>query len=194
MEPTSEVKSRRLISAYANESPSKTRVDFCTPNVAELRAMFQAACEEKHISAEDEKGARGAPRPDEAMALCLSRLLGDCCMLVKDGGNGVLSVRAGPQEQILHHDAHAPPSGGIVSSTGAGDTFAGCMLALSRLSLRQGGLHPAQWSAAQLSLAIDISQQAACLSLTTQQAVSPRLKELLPSRFEEFKKALVAAD
>ena len=190
VEPTSVVKSRRLISALVpvagEEKQARLRVNICTPTMDELRAMFQAACDEGLVQAKHEQTVRSDANPEGAMALQLSRLLGNCLMLVKDGANGVLSARRiDGHDEILPHPAQVLAPGSIVSSSGAGDTVAGCMLALSNESLRERGMHPSAWTQAQVSEAIAISQQAACLSLASSSAISSELHTLWP-RIESF--------
>lgn len=206
-EPTSTAKCTRIIDALASlngSAPSSTpRIDLTTPNLIELEAMVARAAELRLISAEVVPSPPPVSARSDVAGTDTQKYIRSLCevlapffgvFLVTMGERGVLSAlptltpsraTASTFSSPLHFTHHAPPaissSGGrldVVSTTGAGDTFAGAVLAGLCLRLRLS--RPS--ASATLSLSsealeelVQLGQRAAILTLQSQEAVAEDL-------------------
>lgn len=173
-EPTSASKCSRIIDAIKVASSSRQHagaepyVDFATPNLLELENMAKRALE---------AGLAEIPLPEpdlpavervKQLCLSLSPLIGT--FLVTMGSEGVISASRHPKDaKAVIFRQHRGPSLVPVSTTGAGDSFAGGVLAY----LATAGRDAARLSLSELNDMVEVGQQAAQLTLQTKEAVAP---------------------
>lgn len=156
-------------------------VDFCTPNTLELLEMHRFAVQRNLL----QRTQFNIPVPPTLSkkvlqaALDLSPILGRKALLVKLGSRGVLSVlpaqTSGDSCPVV--TLHLPPDGvlapeQLVSTTGAGDTFAGAVLAFVAQT-RQ-----ARMDEETLERMVRGAQRAARLTLASKDAVAKELEQL----------------
>lgn len=212
------VQARAETQARVGSSARPVAVHITTPNEVEAAAMHARAVELGLVSVQDPvadtlnssnvEEEAGSPGSVAAAAADLARLFHGV-VLVKGGVRGVLCARfdgaidtaaaaaaaaSADASSVVHlsrHHAHHLASHTIVNTTGAGDSFAGALMAsvhacaLAKTSM-QGAAYDRLPSASDNLAAlpwnaiIDVAQAAACLTLQSSRSVSPQLHTLGP--------------
>ncbi|CEH13499.1 indigoidine synthase a-like protein [Ceraceosorus bombacis] len=168
---------------------------FMTPNESEVAAIHSEAYKLGLLPWNADKVVFRSPIVHgevEKKAQELSALVSGA-ILVKMGSKGVLVARSGLDsdnyEPMILSRLCPPPTRVTpdteLNTTGAGDTFAGAMLALCHVSMQEG-FHPRLWDSVHWDMAIEIAQRAAALTLDSAQAVSPLLESHLGQEVLKF--------
>lgn len=191
----------------SSSGSSTPPIDLTTPNLIELEAMVARATQLGLISPQEVPAppspaaslsangseVEGTETQEYIRSLCESLAPFFAVFLVTMGERGVLSATpstAGTSSSRRLHFTHHPPPptsrGGpegklnVVSTTGAGDTFAGAILAGLCLRLRRSPLDTsATLSPEALEELVQLGQRAAILTLQSQEAVAEDLSGAL---------------
>lgn len=159
-------------------------LELCTPNGLELEAMRNYAIKRRLVLPNAWRSTYVPDEDDEKLvyaAFDMMPLLGHTALLIKLGPRGVLVIEPKDEYEDEHDQFEVtlvPPPGGrlsqaeIVSTTGAGDTFAGAFAALCAQK------HPDTWEPHDLRAMVETAQKAAKRTVGSKLAVAPDLAEL----------------
>ena len=191
-EPTSVTKSARVIKALHAKGSlgrSKPVLGAVTPNAIELLEMYRTAREllpDLSLESDDLKAIAtfanlGCFSEEQTHAIAeagviLARLIGP--ILLTAGEHGVIAIL--PQQQGSLSVRHIPSPASdlkVTSTTGAGDTFAGTLIALSL----HFGARADFWNSVDVSNLLTACQEAAILSLQSLEAVGDLSRLPLPN-------------
>lgn len=183
-EPTSVAKCARLIDALKSMTDGSSRplVDYITPNLIELEAMVTRAVEVGLVQ-EVPSLTLSSTVENRLEVLCTALSPWINQFLVTMGSQGVMSVAKSEGDKLSmerHPAIIFDATTSLVNSTGAGDTFAGVMLAC--LSEPRGARREEDWPDTKRWI-INLAQQGAWMTLQSEEAVSKQvgtLAKLLP--------------
>jgi len=168
-EPTSAIKSQTLVQAISLLD-EKQFVQISTPNSMELSHMATALRRLFHIEeGASENLVKSLRLPQDLVqdALIVSKIVHTQFVKLRDQGV-LLVTHAEGKLNMVHLPALPLESNQIVSSTGAGDSFTGAILACTI----QNNTSFSSWSLDYMISLADAGQRAACQTLTSAEAVA----------------------